>query len=219
MAAPTIDRVPGSSTPRRLAILVVGDWEAMPSHVDTLALELAEFRRTPDDLRSVKRAAGHYEPSWLVVGMGLDEWHVRDIVGSARAVLPHVRLAMLGTLDDLDRHHRWQHRGCQVYVQPDISAPQLVDRLRMSAQERLVVFDQAFQDRERASVEVPLTSLTRREAQVLEQVRRGLRNAEVAKALFVTERTVEYHMTNLLFKLGARHRLEAVERAESLGLL
>ena len=218
MAASITVRVPGS-TAHKLAVLLVGDWGAMPAQEDTLTLEVAEFRRAPEDLRSFKRAVGQYDPSWLLVGLGPDDWHVRDIVRSARAVLPQLHLAMLGTLDDPGRYERWLRQSCHVYVQADIAPLRLAGLLRTSAENGLVLFEQAFQERSRARVAEPLTSLTRRETEVLEQVGRGLRNADVAKALFVTERTVEFHMTRLLFKLGARNRVEAVERATQLGLL
>lgn len=202
-----------------MAILLVGEWNAMPAAVDTLTLEQAEFRRAPDDLRTFKRTIGQYDPSWLLVGLGHDDWHIRDVVRSARAVLPDVRLAMLGTMDEPARYERWLRQSCQVYMRADITPLRLAGTLLTAVEEGLVLFDQAFQERARARVEEPLTSLTRRETEVLKHVHRGLRNADVAKALFVTERTVEFHMTRLLLKLGARNRTEAVERAVQLGLL
>jgi len=219
MAAPTLERFAGSSAGRKLAILLVGEWAAMPAETDSLSVELAEFRRAPDDLRSFKRAAGHYDPSWLLVGLGLDDWHVRAVVRSARAVLPHLCLGMLGPLDDPGRYERWLRQNCRVYVQPDCPAQRMAMLFWTSAQQALVLVDQVFQERVRARVEEPVTSLTRRETEVLQLVGRGLRNIDVARALHVAERTVEFHMSRLLVKLGARNRVEAVERATSLGLL
>jgi len=200
-------------------VLLVGGWPAMPADTDSLSLELAEFRRASDDLRNLKRTAGHYEPAWLLVGLGIDEWHVRAVVKSARAVLPHVRLGMVGTLDDPARYERWLRQNCRVYVQPDCPALRMAMLFWTSTQHAVVLVDQVFQERARAGVEEPLTGLTRREAEVLQLVGRGLRNIDVARALHVAERTVEFHMSRMLVKLGARNRVEAVERATSLGLL
>lgn len=219
MAAPIMERSSGATIGRKLAVLLVGDWSAMPADRDSLSLELAEFRRAPDDLRLFKRTAGHYDPAWLLVGLGLDEWHVRAIVKSARAVLPELCLGMLGTLDDPARHERWLRQSCRVYVQPDCTALRMAMLFWTSTQHAIVLVDQVFQERARARVEEPLTSLTRREAEVLQLVGRGLRNIDVARALHVAERTVEFHMSRLLVKLGARNRVEAVDRATSLGLL
>lgn len=58
---------------------------------------------------------------------------------------------------------------------------------------------------------------TSRELAVLRQVAEGLRNREVAERLAVTERTVEYHLTNVLGKLDASCRTQAVRLAREKG--
>ena len=62
------------------------------------------------------------------------------------------------------------------------------------------------------------TYLTRREEEVLQLICQGLRNADVAQELHVTESTIEFHVSRVLAKLGARNRVEAVDRAVALGL-
>jgi DNA-binding CsgD family transcriptional regulator len=53
-------------------------------------------------------------------------------------------------------------------------------------------------------------TLTPREQQIVELVAEGMSNAEIAGKLFVTVRTVKYHVSNVLQKLGARDRAHAV---------
>jgi DNA-binding NarL/FixJ family response regulator len=48
----------------------------------------------------------------------------------------------------------------------------------------------------------PLSHLTEREREVLEQMAQGRNNAAIAKALFLTERAVEKHINSLFHKLG-----------------
>jgi DNA-binding NarL/FixJ family response regulator len=55
-------------------------------------------------------------------------------------------------------------------------------------------------------------SLTPRELEVLRLLARGLTNLAIANALVVREGTVKYHVKNILRKLGATSRADAVSR-------
>jgi DNA-binding NarL/FixJ family response regulator len=61
--------------------------------------------------------------------------------------------------------------------------------------------------------------LTPRELEVLLLISEGLHNSEIAGRLFVTERTVKFHVSSILAKLGADNRTEAVALATRRGLI
>jgi DNA-binding NarL/FixJ family response regulator len=63
-----------------------------------------------------------------------------------------------------------------------------------------------------------LERLTSREKEVLQLVALGRTNAEIARALFVSETTVKTHVGRTLTKLGARDRVQLVVIAHSSGL-
>lgn len=52
--------------------------------------------------------------------------------------------------------------------------------------------------------------LTERESEILILITNGLKNKEIAASLRISKRTVEYHVSNILEKLGVKSRLEAV---------
>jgi DNA-binding CsgD family transcriptional regulator len=62
-------------------------------------------------------------------------------------------------------------------------------------------------------------ALTGQELQVVLVVGEGLRNREAAARLFVTEKTIEFHLSNIYRKLGVSNRTEAARYAYQHGLV
>ena len=61
--------------------------------------------------------------------------------------------------------------------------------------------------------------LTTREMEVLELVAAGLTNPEIAASLYISRKTAEHHVSNILIKLGATTRTEAAAAAVRRGLV
>lgn len=64
---------------------------------------------------------------------------------------------------------------------------------------------------------VPVAQLTKREVEVLTALGAGHSNKQIAEQLFVSERTVHFHVSNILLKLGVSSRLEAVVKGRGTG--
>ena len=61
--------------------------------------------------------------------------------------------------------------------------------------------------------------LTNRELDVLQLLQKGIQNKEIAGALFISPKTADHHISNILFKLDVKSRSKAVAEAVRLGIL
>jgi len=61
--------------------------------------------------------------------------------------------------------------------------------------------------------------LSKREYEVLIEISQGLSNKEIAAKLFVSESTIKTHVSNLLIKLDAKRRTQAIQKAKIMRIL
>ncbi len=61
--------------------------------------------------------------------------------------------------------------------------------------------------------------LTVREQEVLLKMAEGMSNQEIAAALFLSESTIKTHVSNILFKLDAKRRTQAISIAKKRGIV
>jgi DNA-binding NarL/FixJ family response regulator len=136
-----------------------------------------------------------------------------------------VRIVILTTFD-LDQYvYAALAAGASGFLLKDVSPEHLVAAVRLvrtgdallapSITRRLV---ERFAPRSAAGPR-DLSVLTPRELEVLGLVGRGLSNAELAKALTLSEATVKTHLARILTKLDLRDRVQAVVLAYESGLI
>jgi DNA-binding NarL/FixJ family response regulator len=148
-------------------------------------------------------------------------------INAARAIAaacPIVKIAMLTVSEDEDDVLAALKVGARGYVLKGVSGPELVRIVRsINAGEPYVTPSLAAsllgELREQTNVDEdtapdPLSELTKRERQILEQVATGRSNKEIADHLFLSEKTVKHYMTNILQKLQVRNRVEAALLAQ-----
>lgn len=71
----------------------------------------------------------------------------------------------------------------------------------------------------RASTKSNPAQLTNRELDVLNLLKKGIQNKEIAAELFISPKTTDHHISNILFKLDVNSRSKAVAEAVRLGIL
>jgi DNA-binding NarL/FixJ family response regulator len=131
----------------------------------------------------------------------------------------HARVLVVTTYDTDADILRAVEAGATGYLLKDTPRRELARAVRAAARGETVLAPpvaRALVSRVRLpAAEAP----TRRELEVLAQVARGLSNAEVGRALHISEATVKTHLVRLFEKLGVGDRTAAVTRAYAQGLL
>jgi DNA-binding NarL/FixJ family response regulator len=61
--------------------------------------------------------------------------------------------------------------------------------------------------------------ISKREYEVLLEIAKGFSNKEIGEKLFVTESTVKTHVSNILLKLEAKRRTQAIQKAKELQII
>ena len=69
------------------------------------------------------------------------------------------------------------------------------------------------------STKIKELGISNREYQVLLEIAKGLSNKEIGEKLFVSESTIKTHVSNLLAKLNAKRRTQAIQRAKELHII
>lgn len=69
------------------------------------------------------------------------------------------------------------------------------------------------------SKKIKQLGISNREYEVLLEISNGLSNKEIGEKLFVSESTIKTHVSNLLTKLNAKRRTQAIQKAKELQIL
>jgi DNA-binding NarL/FixJ family response regulator len=155
-----------------------------------------------------------------------------DGIAATRRIraLPGAPRVLVLTTFDLDEYvYAGLRAGASGFLLKDTLVDDLVSAIRVvvageavvapSATRRLVErFVSSSPEPDQAKAQ-SLSLLTEREREVLALVARGLSNAEIAGALFLSEGTVKTHVGRLLSKLGLRDRVQAVVLAYETGVV
>jgi NarL family two-component system response regulator LiaR len=129
---------------------------------------------------------------------------------------PRIQIVALTSFSDRDKVQDALAAGAISYLLKNVSGDDLAEAIRDAYAGRATLAQEAVQ----ALIQPKPTSesargpdLTARERQVLELLVRGLSNNEIADRLTVSHATAKAHVSNILSKLGASNRAEAVAMA------
>ena len=163
---------------------------------------IAEFRR--------------HRPDVTLMDLRLPGTNGTDILIAIRGEFPDARIIMLSSSDSDGEIQRALRSGAAGYVLKSMPQDDLLAVIRsVHGGKRHVPAEVAALLAEHLGEE----DLTARELEVLQLVRDGYKNKQIAARLSISENTVNFHLKNIVEKLAANDRTHAVTIAVRRGLL
>jgi DNA-binding NarL/FixJ family response regulator len=198
---------------------------------------LATLLALSDDIEIVAQAGDGAEAIELakvqrpdVILMDIQMPHVNGVEATRtiRSILPNTQIIILTTFDDDEYLMSGLRAGACGYLLKDMPSEQLADAIRSAAKGQSPIGPEMARKLVNLVTQSPIvpptptaatSELSDREIEVLRLIAAGSSNKEIAEKLFIAEGTAKNHVSNILSKLEARDRAQAVARAKELGLL
>jgi DNA-binding NarL/FixJ family response regulator len=208
----------------RISVLVVDDHKVVRNGLRT-------FLAVHDDLEMVGEAGNGEEavercaalhPDVVLMDMKMPVMDGPDAIERILQKNPEIHIIALTSFDDETFARRAMDAGATGYLFKDVDEDDLISAIRLASQGTGVVAPEAMQAlvrRAQNEDDTYAVKLTDREHETLGLVARGLTNPQIADTLVVSISTVNFHVHNVLNKLGAKTRTEAVVIASREGLI
>lgn len=210
--------------PNPIRVLVVDDHKVVRKGLRT-------FLAVHDDLELVGEAGNGeeaieqcaaLEPDVVLMDLKMPVMDGPTAIKQLKNRFPDTRVVALTSFDDDMLAQRALEAGAIGYLFKDVEEDELVAAIRFASQGRGVVAPEAMQALVARSLnerDPYAVGLTDREQETLDLVAKGLTNPDIADRLIVSVSTVNFHVHNVLDKLGAKTRTEAVMIAAREGLI
>jgi DNA-binding NarL/FixJ family response regulator len=169
-----------------------------------------------DGQEAVTRAVAA-RPDVILMDVNMPRVSGVEATRSITAALPDVRIVMLTVSDTDENLFESIRAGAMGFLTKDVSPEDVTAAIRETVEgesslspfiaARMVRYIQRGGTEQTKKVQ---TNLTEREDEILRLIAKGARDREIAEQLFISESTVKKHVQNVLRKLHARNRVEAV---------
>ena len=133
---------------------------------------------------------------------------------------PQIQVVMLSASEDSKQIAEALDAGASAYIGKRINPQDLASALRQVVAG--VVYQRSADGVEETAsngAAAPADELTKRERTLLEAIARGLSTKQISRELWISEKTVKFHLTNIYRKLGVHNRTGAMRYAFDHGLV
>jgi len=212
-----------------LRVLLVDDHDLFRSGLVNLLSEhglhvVGEAENGDVALRLVRELA----PDVVIMDLNMPGPAGVDVIRQITSIAPLTRVVVLTiSADDSDVINAVMGGACG-YLLKDSSVDQLIAGIRSAAAGESLISPQIAAKMlqmlraQRSSVDAAETiraELSEREIEVLKLIASGNDNAEIARALFISPKTVKNHISNILMKLQMENRIQAAVYAVRSGIV
>ncbi|AZS48452.1 MULTISPECIES: response regulator [Microbacterium] len=167
------------------------------------------------------------QPDVVMMDVQMPEMDGIEATGVIAERWPHVRVLAVTTLDGSDTVLPMLSAGASGYLLKDSSADDIVTGVRevhsgassLSPRIASMLIKHVRDSTPVAADAAALEPLTEREVEVLHCLAQGMSNAEIAKALIVSEGTVKAHLGRMMSKWHLRDRVQILVTAAHAGLV
>jgi DNA-binding NarL/FixJ family response regulator len=214
-------------TPEALTVLIVDDHPVFREGLRTLlstASDIEVVGEASTGLEAVS-AADDLQPDVILMDLQLPELNGIESTRRIVQASPHIAVLVLTMFDDDDSVFAAMRAGARGYLLKGAGRDQVILAARSVARgeaifgpevaQRVIAYFAA--DRGVAGL-TPFPQLSPRELDVLDLMAAGLNNAEIARRLFLSPKTVRNHISNVFAKLHVADRAQAIVRARTAGL-
>jgi DNA-binding NarL/FixJ family response regulator len=167
----------------------------------------------------------HHRPDVTVVDLQLPDMDGASIIKKIRSDWPEARFLVLTSFDADDRIFQAVRAGAQGYLLKGVPKEGLFLAVR-TIHQGSSLFGPGIAPKllqaggtDEFSGPASVNRLSHRELEILQLIADGCRNKEIAANLFISERTVKFHVNTIFQKLGASSRTESVKLAAQRGLV
>lgn len=204
--------------PKLIRILSVEDHPVFSEGLRTIIESQPDMALVAQAANAVEAVAEfrRHLPDITLMDLLLPGTNGTDTLITIRGEFPKARIIMLTTSDTEGEIQRALRAGASGYILKSMPKNELLAVIRsVHAGRRHIPAEVAARLAEHLGEE----DLTARELEVLGLIRDGYRNKQIADKLSIAETTVNFHIKNLVSKLGANDRTHAVIIALRRGLL